>query len=143
MKALFLFIVLLSSTSHLVAIEHQQGELKVTVNGAKNNNGKIEVHLFNNKAQFKNKIPPLLICKAKIKRLKSECTFKDITYGSYGVFSFHDENQNGNVDFSLFGDPQEKLAISGVDLVTNSDPIFKDSQFLFNSQRGQIFINLQ
>ncbi len=143
MKTLSLFIVLLSSSSQVFATQFQQGELQVTVNGAKNNKGKIEVHLFNNSAQFENKVPSLLVCKAKIKRLKTECTFKDITYGSYGVFAFHDENKNEVLDISLLGNPKEKLAISGVDLVTNSTPVFEDSQFLFNSQRGQVFINLQ
>jgi uncharacterized protein (DUF2141 family) len=143
MKMLSLFIVLLSTSSQVFATQLQQGELQFTVNGAKNNKGKIEVHLFSNSAQFENKVPSLFICKEKIEQLKTECTFEDITYDSYGIFAFHDEIKIEVLDVSLFGNPEEKLAFSSVDLVTNSIPIFEDNQFLFNSQRGQVFINLQ
>jgi len=143
MKTLLIVIGLLSFVTLSIATEQHKGELQVMISGVKNGKGKVEIYLFNNEAQFEDKVPPLLICKAKITRLSAECTFADIAYGNYAIFAFHDENQNGMLDVSLLGDPEEKLAISGIDLATNSAPSFNDSQFVFNSQRGQVFINLQ
>ena len=114
MKTQFIVITLLSFITLTFATEQKQGELQVTVNGTKNNSGKVEVYLFNSKAQFEKKVPPLLICKAKIERLKAECTFKDITYGNYAIFTFHDEDQDGNLDVDFLGEPKEKLAVSSI-----------------------------
>lgn len=120
-----------------------KGTISVTVKSAQNNTGNIEIHLLANKAQFDSEIPSFLICRKIIKSLKASCDFKDVPYGEYAIFTFHDEDLDQNVSVDFFGLPTEKLSISGIDLIHNSSPNFEQSKFSFASQHAQVFLNLQ
>lgn len=119
------------------------GHLSISVTSAKNDQGNIEVHLLNTLQQFNSEAAAFLHCKKNIKQKKVLCEFPLLPFGNYAVYAFHDENLNGQLDVNIFGVPSEKLAISGVDLAENPEPSYQQSLFLFHSQDGQIFINLQ
>jgi uncharacterized protein (DUF2141 family) len=143
MKKCLAFVFYIVTLPYAFAEYANKGMLSVTVNGAQNNRGNIEIHLLANKAQFKSEIPPFLICRKIIHRLKTSCDFKDVPYGEYAIFAFHDENLDQNLSLHFFGLPFEKSSISGIDLVHNSSPRFEQSKFLFASQQAQILLNLQ
>ncbi|MCP4323094.1 MAG: DUF2141 domain-containing protein [Psychromonas sp.] len=120
-----------------------KGELTVIINSAKNDQGHIELHLINSPAQFNNKAPSYAVCHKTINQLKAQCSFKELAYGYYAIFTFHDQNADQTLNYNLLGLPKEKLAISGIDLTDNDQPTFLQSKFEFNSPKAQLFINLQ
>jgi len=142
MKIVF-FIALFLMSSFASSKSADLGTLSVIVNGAQTNKGNIEIHVIANKAQFDNEIPASLICRKAIQAYKVQCDFKGVFHGQYSIFTFHDENLNRNPDVDFFGQPSEKLSISGIDLSHTPSPTFKQSQFNFSSQYAQIFLNLQ
>jgi uncharacterized protein (DUF2141 family) len=82
-------------------------------------------------------------CSQTITQRKVSCSFKALPYDDYAIFSFQDRNQDGDLNISFMGSPNEKLAISNVDLSDNDDPSFKQSSFRLSTPRAQVFINLQ
>lgn len=133
-------------TTHLTTANAEvfdEGVLEVIVNAAKNNDGEIEVALMNNTAQFNSTERPIAVCRQRIEMQKTTCQFKHLKHGEYAIFAYHDENKNQKLDENFLGAPQEKLAVSGIDLSHNQAPSFLESKFNFRSQIAQVFINLQ
>lgn len=126
-----------------VARQLEQGTLIVQVNAAANNDGYIDISLLTSEQQFSGELPASLNCRQRVIRQRASCTFADLAHGDYALFAFHDENDNHKLDENFLGTPTEKLAISAIDLTNNSSPSFAQSKFGFQSQVGQVFINLQ
>lgn len=135
------FSIMISSIVYAEALD--QGRLSIYVSSAKNNQGNIEIHLLNTQQQFNSETAAFLHCTKKIKQKKAICEFPNLPFDYYVIYAFHDENTNGQLDTNIFTMPSEKLTISGIDLTVDPEPSYQQSQFLFNSQHGQIFINLQ
>ena len=136
------------SATTLLATEKKQhtpasGELTVIINSARNEQGHIEIHLINSPAQFNNKSPSYAVCHKVINNLKAQCAFRDLPYGDYAIFAFHDQNADQTLNYNFLGLPTEKLAISGIDLAENEQPSYLQSKFEFNSPQAQLFLNLQ
>lgn len=143
MKVLYIFIFYVISTQLAFSESVKNGHLTVIVNSAQNNKGNIEVHILANQAQFDDEIPAFLICRMPIKELKSKCEFRDVPFGDYVIFAFHDSNLDRHLNTNFFGEPTEKMSMSGVDLTENSSPNFKSGLILFKSMHSQVFLNLQ
>ncbi|NTS77513.1 DUF2141 domain-containing protein [Catenovulum sp. SM1970] len=120
-----------------------QGLLTVHVAGANNNKGEIRVLIINSQQQFDSDDQAFATCAQAIITQQVACQFSAIPYGDYAIFTFHDENKDEQLNVNFFGIPTEKLAISRIDLAQNSEPNFAQSQIRFNSQHGQVFLNLQ
>lgn len=64
--------------------------------------------------------------------------FRDVPYGAYALFLFHDENGNGTLDHDFIGFPIEPLGFSAgfrPSLFTGL-PDFEDLRFDFSEQRS-------
>lgn len=125
------------------ASAQSQGNLTIEVHAAANDDGYIDISLLSNAEQFNGKAAPQQNCRETIKQQRARCTFVELQHGDYALFVYHDENDNHKLDENFLGAPTEKLAISAVDLVSNSSPTFEQSTIRFQSSDGQVFINLQ
>ncbi|MFT6900325.1 MAG: hypothetical protein ACJAXS_000487 [Colwellia sp.] len=143
MRLLYVFFLYIISTNLAFSEPKNHGTLTVIVNSAQSNNGNIEVHILANQAQFDNEIPAFLICRMIVKELKSTCEFRNVPYGNYVIFAFHDRNLDQHLNTNFFEEPTEKMSITGIDLAENSSPNFKSGLILFNSMHGQVYMNLQ
>ncbi len=121
----------------------QHGTLTIEVNAAASDDGFVDISLLNSNEQFSGQVAPQLNCRQAIRRQRAHCTFNDVPYGEYALFVYHDENDNHELDENFLGAPTEKLAISAVDLASNTSPTFEQSKIRFHSLHGQLFINLQ
>ena len=121
----------------------ESGKLSIRVNSAENNQGVVELHLMNSKAQFAGDMEAFRVCTEIIVNLSATCEFGALPYGEYAIYAFHDKNQDREMNTSVFGAPTEKVAVSAVDLAVNESPTFEQSKFTFNSRHGQVFLNLQ
>lgn len=119
------------------------GELIVVVNATASDDGVVDVSLLETAEQFSNQQPPLRTCRQPPQQQKAYCHFNDLKHGNYALFIFHDENNNQDLDENFVGAPTEKLAISSIDLSNNDSPTFEQSAFQFDSDKAQVFINLQ
>lgn len=57
----------------------------------------------------------------------AEVTFADVPPGVYAVQAIHDENDNGEIDLSLFGLPKEGMAFSRDAPMRRGPPRFADA----------------
>ena len=87
-------------------------KLVIEVTGVENNNGYIQVGLFNEeKGAFK---ADYQYSQKKIKAVQG-CTLVEflLPYGTYAAGAFHDENNNDKIDKNIIGIPTEKYGFSG------------------------------
>jgi uncharacterized protein (DUF2141 family) len=138
-KCVFLLISGLISFNALA----ETGELIVQINSAADNKGVVKVYILNSAAQFNDPKESFKQCSQTIAQRKVTCSFKALPYDDYAIFSFQDRNQDGDLNTSFMGSPNEKLAISNIDLSENDDPSFKQSSFRLSTPQAQVFMNLQ
>lgn len=95
---LFVFILPISAYS--------QYKLTIEVIELKNNSGKVNVQLFDEK---ENEIAKQ---SASINNKKSVIVFENLKPAKYAVRYFHDENSNGKLDKNFLGIPSEGYGFS-------------------------------
>jgi uncharacterized protein (DUF2141 family) len=108
----------------------QNVNLKVQISGLKNNNGVVQVGLFNSegtflKAAFKG-------VSSEIKSNSATVTFSNIPKGKYAISSYHDANKNGKLDTNFLGIPKEDVACSNNAKGTMGPPKYQDAKFDLN-----------
>jgi uncharacterized protein (DUF2141 family) len=82
----------------------------VTISNIPGDEGKAIISLFNEKSFMK--APPLEKGTAEIKDGKASFIFEGIAPGEYGVISFHDKNDNNQIDMQPNGMPTEAYGVS-------------------------------
>lgn len=73
---------------------------------------------------------------------RAKLAFPDLPHGTYALFLFHDENDNGTVDHNLLGIPTEPLGFSGGFKVSlfSGVPDFDDLKFEFTAKSRPLAI---
>jgi len=130
MQHLILTIVLVfSSIAMLFAQENDTNKkgtiVTVSVVNALNDKGAIKF-AFYTKENFRMK--PLFAKSAHIKNGKSTVTFSNVPEGEYAIISYHDENNNGRMDFFENGMPKESYGTSN-NPMNFGPPTFESSKF--------------
>ncbi|MDC0870776.1 DUF2141 domain-containing protein [Flavobacteriaceae bacterium] len=97
----------------------------VTVINATNNNGKVSFALFDEVTFIKT---PLEAKSEKIIDGRSSVTFENIGQGKYSVICFHDENNNGKMDFNENVIPTEGYDASN-NILTFGPPSYLGTKF--------------
>lgn len=82
----------------------------VTISNIPGDEGKAVISLFNEESFMK--APPVKTGSAEIQEGKASFVFEDITPGEYGVISFHDKNDNNQIDMQANGMPTEAYGVS-------------------------------
>jgi uncharacterized protein (DUF2141 family) len=109
-----------------VALNAQKAtyNLTVTITNLKNTNGKVEVGLYRNAANFAKVGLTYRKIRTTISGNQVSVVFHDLDEGSYGVCVFHDENNNNSCDRSYLGFPKEPYGFSN-----NIRPVFSVPSF--------------
>ena len=100
-------------------------QLKVKVSNILNNNGNIQIGLYNNPDEFAK--PDVVAYRGKVVKADTngvEAVFEELPEGVYGVSIFHDENANKKLDTNFFGIPAEGYGFSN-----NHRPMFRGANF--------------
>jgi len=111
------------------------GTLRVPLAGFKSDRGQVVVKLFL-PGDDVPRGPGSRQLTAKIKGGKARVAFDALPHGTYALFAFHDENQNGTVDHNFLGFPKEALGFSNgfrVSLLSGI-PDFDDLKFRFDEK---------
>lgn len=109
-----------------VALNAQKAtfNLTVTITNLKNTNGKVEIGLYRNPANFAKVGLTYKKIRTTISGNQVSVVFHELEEGLYGVCVFHDENNNNSCDRNYLGFPKEPYGFSN-----NKRPVFSAPSF--------------
>lgn len=93
-----------------IAQENRGTNITVTIPNVPGNDGKVIVSIFTKDTFMK--APPVQTQTSTITDGKATVTFSNIEPGEYGIISFHDKNDNGQIDMEATGMPTEAYGVS-------------------------------
>lgn len=102
-------------------------KLQVEVTGIKSDKGTMMVAVYNTEDVWLSK--PYVSQSAKIKNGNALITFENLPFGTYGISTYQDENDNEKLDTGLFGIPKEPYASSRGAKGKFGPPKWKDAKF--------------
>lgn len=118
--------LLLLTFSGIAQEEQNKITITVTVENAKNDNGKILIDLHTQDTFLKGKGIESL--ESKVENGKATFTFKNVTPGEYALLVLHDENENYTMDFETNGMPKESYGTSN-NSMSFGPPQFNEAKF--------------
>jgi uncharacterized protein (DUF2141 family) len=141
----FLIAISLLFTTYLVAqtsvvqkIAENTPTIKVTVPNALSDVGTIKFSIYTKDSFLKSE--PLQSQSCTIKNGVGSVEFTNIPTGEYAIVCFHDENENGKMDFELNGMPKEHYGTSNNSLNNFGPPQFETSKFEVKNENLDIKI---
>lgn len=132
-------MVLLSSAKETTSM----GDIEVSIKGLGNDKGRIHLALFESKEGFpKNSEAAYMAEMARIIDGSAQAFFDGVPYGKYAIALFHDENNNGKLDYGMLGIPKEGFGFSNNPKVRFGPPSFESAAFTLDSPRRTIIIKV-
>lgn len=93
-------------------VSQNKGNLTLVVSGLENDEGNVKIALSNSKEDYTKKGKAYIAVSAEIKNKKAQWTFTDLPFGTYAIKTFHDENNDGELDTNFLGIPSEYYGFS-------------------------------
>ena len=135
------FLALLASVSP--AASESTGKLVIDISGFPSSEGFAMVALHNSEDSYQsNGDTAIAKTRTKVVNQKAQVVFVNISYGSYGVSIYHDENANMKMDKNAMGIPKESYGFSNNARGFFGKPSYQDVLFEMNSAEKRIAINL-
>ena len=110
-------------------------DLTVVVHGLENNDGVLQLGLYDDADKFPIVGKTLKVVRVKTSGSSRKYTFSGLTEGDYAVAIYQDENNNDNCDKNFFGIPVEPYAFSNDIRPKFSVPSFEDCSFILNKSK--------
>jgi len=121
----FLFTSVIMAQSNEKQQINDGNSIKVSVLNALNDNGKVGFALYTQENFMR---VPVKANASTISDGVSEVVFENIPAGTYAIVCFHDENDNGQIDFQQNGMPKESFGTSN-NAMSFGPPQFDNSKF--------------
>ena len=128
-----IIVLVVLNLTFINATAQSTHDLTVTVKGTENNDGKMFVAVYNDASTFLSKSYKGV--KSDISNNSCTVSFKDLPEGTYAVYIFHDENDNGKLDTNFFGIPKEDYGCSNDAKGFMGPPKWKDAIFEFKQNK--------
>lgn len=120
----------------------ERGTLTVTGWAFKNNLGTARFALFNEAAGYPTKPEKAVrTFSAAIVNNQAKAVFDSLPFGSYAISLFHDENNNGKLDFRLFI-PREGTGATNDAKGFMGPPKFSDAAFSMDRPTKSLMVQL-
>ncbi len=133
------FMVHLSSAQETTAM----GDIEVSITGLGNDKGRIHLALYKSKESFpKDSEAAYMVEMARIIDGSAQAFFDGVPYGKYAIALFHDENNNGKLDYGILGIPKEGFGFSNNPKAWFGPPSFESASFLLDSPKRTITIKV-
>jgi len=124
--------------------EKCKSNLKIKIVGIKKKQGQLCLSLFNCKQGFPNNVNKAIeTCCIEVTDNQATINFSNLEYGSYAVAVFHDENNDGILNFNWLGIPIEGFGFSQNPHILKGIPKFEDSAVMVNDDHRNIEIKLK
>ena len=133
MKGLVFFLILLFPT---LFVAQSIADLTVQISNIKNNNGLVQLGLYNDASKFPKVGETYKMVRIRTKGNQRFYTFKNLPLGKYALAIYHDENANKICDTNFFGIPKEAYAFSNGIRPRFSAPSFQSCSFMVNSDKS-------
>lgn len=124
MKASLIVIFLLLVNSISLA-----ANLEVRIRNIKNAKGVVRLNMSSNEESYDDQDNFVREIVVPAKKGSLRVQIRDIDYGYYAITTYHDENNNGELDKSFWGFPTERFGISNVDRAPYSRPEWEEVKF--------------
>jgi len=138
---LLLLLVFIFSQFILIAEDGQKAKLVVKCIGLKSNKGSVKMALCNSIKNYEDQENPFIGKTLSIKNKIAEIEIDDIPYGDYAIKSFHDENDNNDLDTNFLGLPVEDYGFSNNARGTFGPPSWKEAKF--KVQKDYILVEIE
>lgn len=104
------------------------GEIEIRLHGAASSEGKLRLALFEDEAAFEagRQLAGIFVPASPN---AVEIVFRDVPAGTYAISSFHDRNDNSELDRNLVGMPVEAFGFSNDARGTFGPPSFEKMSF--------------
>lgn len=109
MRLIILFSLLFCN-SILAQDASETTEITITIPNVPGDQGQVIIALHDAESFMKSEA--LQTKKSKIQEGKATVTFSGVVPGEYGIISFHDKNENGQIDMTANGMPTEAYGVS-------------------------------
>ncbi|SHI56297.1 Uncharacterized conserved protein, DUF2141 family [Mesonia phycicola] len=120
-----------------IVIAQETATITIEVENISNDNGHLIVGMYTEDNFLKSK--PEYSQQVKIKDGKATIVFNDVPVGEYGVSSFHDANDNQQMDFEPTGMPKEDYGLSNNPMLYGP-PNWNDAKFQLLKGENKITI---
>ena len=106
--------------------------VNVPISGLRNSTGDVRCGLFNSADTFRQPDKQFMGVAAPIANQQATCVFSNVPNGIYAVAVFHAEHGETQIQYGLFGIPQEGYGFSRNPSTTWGPPGFSDADFTYS-----------
>src|ERR1700733_14745273 len=131
-------IYALAALGGIAAVPAAAADLTVTVEGIRNDHGRVYVTLFNSASTWLDGDHSVQDQSIPAHPGPVSVTFHNVAPGRYAAVTFHDENGNTVMDYDVIGLPTEGFAFSNQARPFLSAPSFDRCAFEIGSENAQI-----
>lgn len=128
MKNIARIILFFTSVLSALAGDPPAGRITVRVEGLKSADGSVRVAIFDSEQAYREK-KPLREATLPVVSNRAEWVIEDLPEGTYSIRAYHDQNDNGKLDRTPVGIPEEPVGFSNNPRVRLGPPNYKDMQF--------------
>lgn len=139
-KQLLVSILLMPFTASLVAQE--TFDLTVTVNGIPGNKGALEVGLAKTEKQLTGETVEYRVLRRPATTGKNQVTFSNVSAGKYAIYSYHDKNNNRELDKNWRNVPEEAFGFSSPQMQPLEEPKFNELLVDVSPANSKVQVNL-
>ena len=141
MKSLLLVSALFSGFTEALTAQ-ETINLTITVTGVPSTSGVLEVGLLENEKQFLGESVEYKVIRVPATAGENKIILSNIPVGQYVVYSYHDANNNRELDENWRGAPEEAFGFSGTKKQILREPLFSELLVNVNSTITDVLINL-
>ncbi len=125
---IYIFLLLGVAVPSAALASDDTGDIVLEIVGLENQDGTIRCGLYQEKSWLK---PPKAVrwVDAEYRDGKAYCTFHDIEPGEYGIGSFHDADDDHDMDTNLIGIPKEGVCASNDPKARMGPPDYDEARF--------------
>jgi len=127
MKNTLLFMILVLSFVSITAQDVSGNTIEIEITNIESDEGKMMIGLYDSEKNWLKTTTKETI--GEIKDGKSSMAFENVPDGTYGISSYHDENDNDELDVNFLGIPKEDVGSSNNAPARMGPPTWEDANF--------------
>jgi uncharacterized protein (DUF2141 family) len=140
MKKILLTLFLITGPAIMMSQDSMDNTIEIEITNIESDKGQMRIGLYDSEESWLNNAHSALV--APITDGRVNVTFKNVPNGIYAVSSFHDENDNGELDTNFLGIPKEDTGSSNNAPARMGPPKWADAKFEIKGKSIKLSIKL-
>ena len=121
----------------------QTGDLTIVLTGFENNNGLVWISVVNSEQGYVDEHKAFCGIRTKLTKRRVEIVLKGISYGEYGIRTYHDEDESGSLNKNFLGIPKEAYGFSNNARNLFGTPSYDKVRFKLNAPAVTVNITIK